>query len=678
MIETYQIYYYYLCSLLFIVLNYFIGHTIFWILYIKISAKSGAIDVLSKTLTGIITSVIVFSLLLTKGVSYSLAALPIGIFLIHYLKKYSDLTQNKRLSYLDFSNLSLKEIGYFFVIFNLLIAVRCINFINPEYNFLIDGENDPTYLFYTRIADYMLLTGEENLNTAANIINVQYNGSIIYHYFELWLSALHNFLFRTVSTFSFKISIHTLFLVLIYCGYCALLEHFIKKLKFYHYLLIIPFLFSSSIYSNLLLELNDKLPNYSIYHFIYGNEAVAFIRHKIAIVELILLSSIVLFLKKRIQIAFCFLLYFASTYTVIAPATFSAIFIFSFLYLFPKNKPNFFPKSTLFLCIIVPIIIIVLSTLNAPNITLGLDNQSILKRLDITKIITFLGVFSTQQPLLYLPFSLFFLIIIIYFIKNTSSYIKTSIYFFILLFICGVLFGSLLDDFNWRQFYNGIAYPLSKIVFTFGCFVIAIFIVERRKKYSKIWLAFSLLILLTTSWLFFRTFRNMQLAVRKPISVYSVDFVDQINKNLNYKSINEPTIGVFLLERNSFEQMCKMSSKAYTHVNMINMATLLSNTKNASDFFNLSWADIEIEKENYLVNSFVDNSVFMIFVQKQKKNNTFISIEQSKTDFVNEYSIQYLIAEKNTIIPKSLEDKIEKRIIDEKTGWQFCFLKIEK
>ena len=678
MIPTFDIFYYYLYSILFFFFNYFIGHSAFWVISIKIPSKSSTIDILSKTLTGTILNVIVFSLVITKGISYSLAAIPILIFLFFYLKNYTDLIQANRVSFFDWDSLSLKEVVYIFGVFIFIMLIRSIDFVNLNYDFLIGGGNDSTYLFYTRIIDYMLITGQENLNTAANLINTDYNGSSIYHYYELWLGALHNFLFRSVSSFSFKLSVHSLFLILIYCAYCILMEHFIGKLKFYHYLLLILFIFSSSIYSNFLIALNEKLPDYSIFHFIFGNEAVAFIRHKVAIVELILLTSIILFLNKKIQIAFCFLLYFASSYTVIAPAVLSSIFIFSFFHLFLKEKPNFLPKPTLLVAILVPLIIGIISVLNTSTTTIILEKESFFQRISVVKTIKFIGVFFTQQPLFYLPFSIFFVILFFAFRKKIMSSLKTTIYFFLLLFVCGALFGSLIDDFNWRQFYNGIAYPLSKITFTFGCFVMALFIIERRKQYNKIWLAFSLVILLSTSWLFFRTVRNIQLAINKPTPSHSVDFLKEISQNLDYQSINEPTIGIFLLERKKFEEDCKMSSSAYTHTNMINEATLLSEMKNATDFFNLSWADIEVEEENYLVKGFVNNSIFVQFINQQKQNSTFVSIEDSKTDFVNKYTIRYLIAEKNVFINQSLENKIQKRIIDKKTGLQFCILKVEK
>ncbi len=486
MIPTFDIFYYYLYSILFFVFNYCVGHIIFWIISIKTPSQNNSIDciinIFSKTLIGTIINVIIFSLLITKGVSYSLAALPVLIFLFFYLKNHTDLIQKQRISLFDFSNLSIEGISYIFGVFVLVMLVRSIDFVNLDYSYLIGGGNDSTYLFYTRITDYMLVTGQENLNAAANLVNSKYNGSNIYHYYELWLGSLHSFIFHSVSSFSFKISVHSLFLILIYCAYCILMEHFIGKLKFYHYLLIIPFLFSSSIYSNFLINLNDKLPDYSIFHFIFGNEAVAFLRHKVAIVELVLLTSIILFLKKRIQIAFCFLLYFVSSYVTIAPAALSAIFIFSSLYLFVKQKPNFLPKPTLFLCALVPLIIVTLSVLNAPCVELVLQGESVSKRIDIRKTISFIGVFFTQQPLLYLPFSIFLGIIVFGFRKKMTSSLKTTIYFFLLLFVCGSLFGTLIDDFNWRQFYNGIAYPLSKIVFTFGCFTTAIFIIEEKKK----------------------------------------------------------------------------------------------------------------------------------------------------------------------------------------------------
>ena len=668
-----HIFYYYLCSSLFLLFNYLIGHIIFWSISIKRS-NSGFMDILSKTLTGMIVNVILFSLIITKGISYNLAAIPIILFLYFYIKNNTNLILQKRTRINDFSHFSLLELVALSGVFLFIMVLHIINYINLDADFLIGGGNDNTYLFYTRIADYLLITGEENLNTAANLIDENYNGSSIYHYFELWLGALHNFLFGSLLSFSFKLSIHSLFLILMYCAYCILLEHFVGKLKFYHYLLVLPFIFSSSIYSNLFLALNDKLPNYSIFHFIYGNEAVAFLRHKVAIVELIILTSIILFLKKRVQIVFCFLLYFSLSYSIIAPAALSSIFIFSFFSLFAKEKPQFLPIQTLILCIVIPSIILIITKFNAPSIDIIINHKSIFERIYPMRILTFLGVFATQQPLLYLPFSFFFIILFIYFRKRINGYLRLSIYFFLLLFICGSLFGSLLDDFNWRQFYNGISYPLSKIVFTFGCFTAAISIIENRRKYNIFLITFSVVILLSTSWLFFRTIRNLQLAIHSPTHNNSIEFLEKIDTVFNYTSINEPTIGIFLLERNSFEERCKINSGSSSHTNMINMGTLLSEIKNTNDFFNLSWRDINLEQNNYLVKSYVNNSVFSRFIEQQKTENTFTSIEESKTDFVNKYNIRYLIMEKDVVIPQSLKNKIEKTIVDKKTGLQFCIL----
>jgi hypothetical protein len=66
---------------------------------------------------------------------------------------------------------------------------------------------------------------------------------------------------------------------------------------------------------------------------------------------------------------------------------------------------------------------------------------------------------------------------------------------------------------------------------------------------------------------------------------------------------------------------------------------------------------------------------FYVFVENQKAQKRFSSIEQSQVDFIREYKINYLIVTKDVVLPETLQTLIDKVITDKLTGERFILLK---
>jgi hypothetical protein len=68
------------------------------------------------------------------------------------------------------------------------------------------------------------------------------------------------------------------------------------------------------------------------------------------------------------------------------------------------------------------------------------------------------------------------------------------------------------------------------------------------------------------------------------------------------------------------------------------------------------------------------NTPFWKYVEEQKLNGKFESIEKSQLQFIEEFKINYLICTKDVALSDLLKQKIKKVITDNKTGERFCFL----
>ncbi|MGZ6490112.1 MAG: hypothetical protein ACXVDU_08975 [Bacteroidia bacterium] len=71
----------------------------------------------------------------------------------------------------------------------------------------------------------------------------------------------------------------------------------------------------------------------------------------------------------------------------------------------------------------------------------------------------------------------------------------------------------------------------------------------------------------------------------------------------------------------------------------------------------------------------VEVSPFYRFVMQQKQTNDFVSVAQSRLDFINKYHITYLVISRYVSIDSLLQKRIVSELIDEKSGERFVKLK---
>ncbi len=135
-------------------------------------------DLFFHLLLGLISCIVLYSLIICIGKSIFLLSIPIILMLL-FQKKEKDYSKN--------IELSSHKIHLLFITFLALI------FTFKSSLFYFFQSIYPDYSFYAKISYYLNLTGQENEFHIFNIYSTKYHGITPYHYFELWLNSFVNF-----------------------------------------------------------------------------------------------------------------------------------------------------------------------------------------------------------------------------------------------------------------------------------------------------------------------------------------------------------------------------------------------------------------------------------------------------------------------------------------------------
>jgi hypothetical protein len=83
---------------------------------------------------------------------------------------------------------------------------------------------------------------------------------------------------------------------------------------------------------------------------------------------------------------------------------------------------------------------------------------------------------------------------------------------------------------------------------------------------------------------------------------------------------------------------------------------------------------LDREYKNPLEKHQLKSSFFYFYVMKQKTSGKFKSIEQSQLDFINEFKIDFVVAERNSFVSPSIMKREKSVIIDSKSQEKFILL----
>ncbi len=615
--------------------NYFIfllSILVFWLIgsilksVLKIKEPLNYASLFSSLLIGIVVFTVFTALIATKGKTiFILTFLFIPLF--WYQNKFFPRKELNNLLPNNHINNKLVLIGSFIAL-HVIFLFRYFT-IHIEKNLISLPHVD--YLVYTRLSYYLLQTGIEHILTNPFLPP---DGITPYHYFENWLNAGISWISQANYLENLMLVIYPMFIFLTWIGFCAILERIAVLNKY-----IIPiWAFLGTFFTGLYVPfLYDKFKFLQKMSIFTKNE---WNYHKLSVIYVFLIASMLAFAQNKKYIGYLIFLFLPVFYGTTAPAIFGAMFLFAIFLLFVKQK-----KEAIWILVHTLIIaffsgsIYLFFTSKAVIATPQIDIKEVIG--DIKTKINIIGGTSIQLSILYI-----FVFPLLWLAKNEIGhwYKKNNFLVIIPLLILAGLGSWALFSHNTDavQIFANIGIPAINI----SCILLIAKVCNNNKKMSFFWIYSCIIVLINL--------RNDEtFVVRKNINIIQIQNIKEELKNLN-------KLGVSWREKKDY------NTRIFSQNTNLNMLGNYLNTI-FSEFFcaELNVHQIPIDSSSRYVKaeiSMVTNSPFYRFVEKQKKENKFISLEQSHLNFIKEYQIDFLITYVDTQLPEHLKRLVKKEL----------------
>lgn len=605
-----------------------------------------------RVLIGIISITTLFALLKSHFLTIQLLFLPWLFFLLRTEGQIITIKSNSS------QNKLLKVILPYFVFAGTL--VYCWSFLYriqaAPFPFVIPSGtalllND--IHIYSLRSYYLGQSGWENYFGVYNTFDPNFHGLNPYHYFELWLNASINQVFGSLSVLNLSLVTGPLLQLLSFLGILAIVEYF-RPVKAWQILGALSFLFLAGLYlfygrlgfpalSLPIVSYPFKLVSY--YPFLIGLVLAALYQQELKALLFVLALPIVTFVALPSITALVFLLCISNPLLKISRIPLLKIIALAIIFL---------GGIGLFYAIMPE---------PAANSTFTVEGAELSKLLinffeNSTIYIQSFAYALAHWGLLYGPF-----ILIGYFNKVFWSRQAFLLSCFVFLLLAAAACYALLGAFaQASQLFYNVAFSFS------NCLAILVFI-EAYHAHTKV---FSLkksitvfIFILTLGTQFYLVYEKHILP--KQEKAYSTAYLLQIEEWATSGKLS-PIGGAFKAPEDYSSEYAKMTT-GYV------LGYYLQFMKDGITTVSMSDYEIPINQKNKRNNlKDIQSGAFYQFVARQKKAQTFTTVEDSKRKFILENAINFLILSQNATLPKSLENKIDQILLDSVSGERFILL----
>lgn len=623
-----------------LILLYAFGALLFKLL--KIEVQNSYVGIFAKMLVALTLFVVGAAVYFTKGITVLIILLPILACLFWRFKiQKQQIPSNIAAPKLNIAAL----VSLFFGVL-IVFGWRFYQIYNPNGNLPMPPHGD--VVFYSNLIDFLIKFGYEN----SSIDYIKPIGTSPYHYFELWLGALITNVSGLNTGLTLILEVFCIGPVMIWFGLCALLSQF-KNLTVIDIFFCLCGVFITGIafdfYSNV-----NFMENIGV----YTCNAINY--NKLFPIYLFSISAILFFINKKNTEAVICLMALPVVFVSTAIGLFSALFIWLGIDFIRTKKLDI--TSIIVILFVAFCIFLFYKVTPAMHTHVSTNFSSTISKLtDFHFVKTSFNIVAgttLQFIILFLPF------LILFFItgklKISDILFNSMFHLVILIYTLSLIGWALLHDSTstTQVFANITVVMLNIIVFYVLCIVWS-----GANKFK--WLA-----VLFIGFTFFIGIKNSISGTGSKICYLQKN--EYLNKIYD-ESQNLSLCGSFVYSTEDY----KNSSFGY-----------IANFSKPGDY--LIYAKkktfpLSISPFNYVLSEDKDqaekeyaslvNTPFWRYVDEQKSNKTFESLEKSQLQFIDEHKINYLICTKNVTLSNLLQQKIEKAIIDENTGERFYILK---
>ncbi|MFA6925108.1 MAG: hypothetical protein WC223_12760 [Bacteroidales bacterium] len=518
------------------------------------------------------------------------------------------------------------------------------------------------HFFYSNISYCISKTGIENCNIEFNLLFPSVLNKIApYHFFELWLNGILFNVFGVYSYLSLIFITYPILILIIFIGIISLIEH-IGKVNFYSIIFCFVLLLIDGVYFNF-YEKSEILRNNTFYTNI---SAFSLLGYKYCPIFLFGILSLNLLIRKNITFGLFLLTACAIISIGVFPGVIGGLILICIWLIYKKINVNEIKSVLIFLFIFFISYILIYKLFGDSNTQSYVRKNSYVYAfinnkihfIDIKRIIATIIIPIIQLIVICFPF---FIIPFIYF-KRLNVFCKNNLYnynilIFVLSFLASGLIAAALNDkiINSKEFFNNLL-PLLLIIFYFSLLIIFVSF-NNNKKFRIYFLIIVFLYAFVTQYNVFKRYKQF-CAIDKNDNFISV-------RNEISKFSPETNVASFI-DENKFKK-CHLYLDivlAPTYMLLFGFERLI----NINDPYSYM-------KEGKSVDDYYFNTKpFGHYIEELKKNKLFVSIEESRIRFINEFNIKLILMDYSC---KISEDKlnIEKKIIDEQNKKIILILK---
>ncbi|MFA6925109.1 MAG: hypothetical protein WC223_12765 [Bacteroidales bacterium] len=637
------------CGIIALILFMGIGKLFFSVFRTEIYNKQKKyLNLFLELVVGITIIVVFYAIIRTSFKTINVLFLLLFVFFIY--KKLSNRHKlfNNKITF-DFRSF-LKNILILIILFIPVYLYQGYLFLGYKLNIYMPN---PDHFFNSNVAYCIDKSGIENRNRVLDLLFSAFSNKIVpYHYFELWLNGILSNVFGVYSYLSLIFMTYPILILIIFIGIISLIEH-IGKVNFYGIIFCFILLLIDGVYFNFyekssILKYNTFYTNISVFS-LFGC--------KYCPIYIFGLLSLNLLIRNNITFGLCFLTACAITSIGVFPGILGGLILICLWLIYKKIKANEIKSILIYLFVFTVFSILFYKLFGDPNTQNYVRKGSYVYTffygkiyfIDFKRIIGSIIIPVIQLIVICFPF---FVIPLVYF-KRIKAFCKSNSYNYnILIFALsviatGLLTASLNDKIiDSKQIFQDLL-PLLLIIFYFSLLII--FVSFNNNKKSKIY--FLLVI-------FLYAFYTQYTAIKRYRWCYAIDKSN--NFNLVRKEISkfptETNIASFIDENRFKEYYLYMLDYTIAPKYMILFGfERLININNP-----YSCKKVNDNIDNYYFNV----HPFGHYVDELKKNNLFVSIEESRIRFIKEFNIKLILMDYSCKIP---EDKlnIEKKIVDE-------------
>lgn len=623
---------------IFILLLYFAGGYILKALNINLS--NFYVAVFTKITLAVTLVTIISAVCYTNGVTVMIVILPI-LFVLYLINKGKQT--NKQITENTFPGITI--LISLFVGVNAVFLLKYYLIYNPDGDLPLAPHGD--VVFYSNLTDFLMKFGNEN----SSLDYIYPAGCSPYHYFELWLTALLKQLTGLNTGLLLVLITYSFGPILIWLGLCAVLSQF-KKISVPDIFFCLSGVFLTGICFDFYTKVGF-MQNIGVFTYNSINY------NKLFPVYIYVISALLFFLNKKNTSAVLCLLILPVVFISTSISLFTALSLWVLIE-FIRNKK--LDKVSAFMIFFVAASIYLFYKL-APEIHTHVSadfSNTVNKLTDFLFLKTCFNIFvgsTLQFILLFVPF------LVLYFINEKtkiSDILKNSVlYLIFFVYVFSLIGWALLHENNTTvQVFTNI----TLVVFNVMAFYILAKVWSKPEKLK--WYSFLFLFLFVLNGL-------------------KISFTDDGGRLFYYQS------NVYLEE--IYKESNNLSLRgAFIYTSEDYKATQFGYVSNFSKpgnyliYSKKTTFPLSISPHNYILSedkmlaaierSSLVNTPFWKYVEEQKLNGKFESIEKSQLQFIEEFKINYLICTKDVALSDLLKQKIKKVITDNKTGERFCFL----